>query len=120
MKPSLPFHGAEHDGVVLDQPNVVGDREQADRLAGERLADEDLLCAPFDATVVAHVADREAAVPVGDREQLHIRTVAGQEPALEIRSPHVVRRPTGGKWRDLYIHPPPANHTPDADPQARP
>ena len=51
-------------------------------------------------------ADQEAAVPVAHRERLDMDAVAGQEPALEVGAPHVVRRPAGRQRRALRRHPP--------------
>jgi len=62
-------------------------------------------------------------VPVAHRERLDMDAVAGQEPALEVGAPHVVRRPAGRQRRALRRHPPaprarprqpgPVEHRPD-------
>src|SRR6185312_2958095 len=48
---------AEFDWAIVHGPEAVGDFAEADRLAGERLADVDKVAEPFDLASVADVAD---------------------------------------------------------------
>ena len=53
-------------------------------------------------------AEQEPAGAVAEGKRLDLGAVAGQEPALEVGAPHVIRRRAGGQWHALRGNPAPA------------